>query len=153
MSTWDESSQTLEPLIPLHHPSSLGIDSISLRTNFQCKGFVMVCYIVFTPWISLDTVFLEKGHHGDGPSPTRQRSGRSELYNVVQCCTWDPYAPIYGIFLVYLQHLAICCFDLWRFSNHGQVGSPVISRIPFGQGALHASPAMLEEVQNILNKA
>lgn len=92
MSTWDESSQTLEPLIPLHHPSSLGIDSISirptnmfglvwedvltsLRTNFQCKGFVMFCYIVFTPWISaisLDTVFLEKGHHGDSPSPARR---------------------------------------------------------------------------------
>lgn len=168
MSTWDESSQTLEPLIPLHHPSSLGIDSISirptnmfglvwedvltsLRTNFQCKGFVMFCYIVFTPWISaisLDTVFLEKGHHGDSPSPARRglagEASCTMLYMGPICSnlryiysTWRFVVLIYEVFPVTM--------DRWKF--------PVISRIPFRQGALHASPAMLEEVQNILNKA
>ena len=118
----------------------------SLRTNFQCKGFVMFCCIVFTPWISLDTVFLEKGHHGDSPSPARRGlAGEAS-------CTMLYMGPICSNLRYIYSTWRFCCFDLWSFSNHGQVLFPVISRIPFRQGALHASPAMLEEVQNILNK-
>ena len=111
----------------------------------------MFCYIVFTPWISaisLDTVFLEKGHHGDSPSPARRglagEASCTMLYMGPICSnlryiysTWRFVVLIYEVFPVTM--------DRWKF--------PVISRIPFRQGALHASPAMLEEVQNILNKA